>query len=58
MAGLERIISEAEAAETCIQDDGLVTGETDRRTILNRLMNIRAACHAVEVALGPHILDG
>ena len=57
MAGLERIIAEAEAAEALVQDDGWVTNELERRTILNRLSNIRAAVHEVELALGPKVME-
>lgn len=57
MALLEQVIVEAERAQTLVQDDGRVTGEDDRREILNHVMRIRALVKRVETALGPKILD-
>lgn len=57
MALLEQVIVEAERAQTLVQDDGHVTGEDDRRAILDHVMRIRALVKQVETTLGPKILD-
>lgn len=57
MALLEQVIVEAESAQTLVQDDGRVTGEDDRRAILDHVMRIRALVKRVEATLGPRILD-
>lgn len=57
MALLEQVIVEAERAQTLVQDDGRVTGEDDRRAILDHVMRIRALVKRVETTLGPKILD-
>lgn len=56
MALLEQVIVEAEQAQALVQDDSRVTGESDRRGILDHLMKIRSLVMDVERALGPKIL--
>jgi hypothetical protein len=57
MALLEQVIVEAESAQHLVQDDSRVTGESDRRAILDHVMKIRVLVKDVERALGPKILD-
>lgn len=57
MALLEQVIVEAESAQRLVQDDSRVTGESDRRAILDHVMKIRVLVKDVERALGPKILD-
>jgi hypothetical protein len=56
MALLEQVIVEAEKAQHLIQDDGRVTGEADRRSILDHVLKIRSLMMDVERVLGPKVL--
>ncbi len=42
MALLERMIATVEQAQTCIQDDGLITGRKDLDVLSDAMMRVRA----------------
>lgn len=56
MALFEQIIFECEHAQSLIQDDSLITGEQDRRSIMSHVMKIRYLSKQIDITLGSKIL--